>query len=191
VRRILIALILIPNMIPNIGPKYFTIENLMRHSRFRAINCLLALLLSSLVIPRDALAGENSQWLLQTAIYTTHFNPTPEHVNNQRLLNLEYRRPDQWLVGAAVFDNSYGQPSQYLYLGKLWRPFEPAPLVHVKLTGGLLHGYKDEYRDKIPFNSSGIAPAILPAIGLSGKHISGEVIVFGTAGAMLTFGVLW
>ncbi len=162
----------------------------MPHSRFRAITCLLALFIP-LTITGEALAEENSQWLLQTSIYTSHFNPSPEHINNQRLLNLEYRRPDRWLVGAAAFDNSYGQPSQYVYIGKLWRPFEPAPLVHIKLTGGLLHGYKDEYRDKIPMNSNGVAPAILPAIGLSGKHLHSEFILFGTSGAMITAGVLW
>lgn len=64
-------------------------------------------------------------------------------------------------------------------------------MLHAKLTGGLLHGYKDQYRDKIPFNSSGVAPAIVPAIGLSGKHLSSEVNFFGFAGLMVTMGALF
>ena len=94
-------------------------------------------------------------------------------------------------MGAAAFKNSFGQPSQYVYIGKLWRPWDAVPLVHVKLTGGLLHGYKGEYKDKVPFNSdNGIAPLLLPSIGLSGKRFTTDLVIFGTAGALLTIGVL-
>ncbi|MDP1718325.1 MAG: sn-glycerol-3-phosphate transporter [Burkholderiales bacterium] len=142
-------------------------------------------------MPGKAHAQDGARWLLQTSIYTTHFSSNPEHNNNQNLINLEYQRPDRSVFGAAFFDSSFSQPSQYVYYGRIWRPLESAPLVHVKLTGGLIHGYKDKYRDKIPLNGSGIAPAIVPMIGLSGKRISGEVVLFGTAGAMVTLGVLF
>ena len=162
----------------------------MRHLRFRTI-IYFVVLVGSLATSRGVPAEEGGRWLLQTSIYTVHFDSDPKHNNHQKLLNLEYQRTDQWLAGVALFDSSFDQASQYIYFGKLWRPIESAPLVHVKLTGGLIHGYKDEYRDKIPMNSSGIAPAILPAIGLSGKHVSGEVVLFGAAGLMVTFGVLF
>ncbi len=155
---------------------------------FCSIGCCAALL-GSFAMP--AQAEDGARWLLQTSVYTKHFTPSPEHNNNQKLVNLEYQRPDKIVLGAAAFDNSFGQPSQYVYLGKLWRPLESAPMLHVKLTGGLIHGYKDKYRDKIPYNGSGIAPAIIPMIGLSGKHISGEVMLFGTAGVMVAVGVLF
>ena len=161
----------------------------MRRSRFCTIGCFLVLL-GSVAMSGEAPAEEGARWLLQTSIYTTHFNNRP-HNNHQKLLNLEYQRSDQWVVGGAVFDTSFDQPAQYLYFGKLWRPFETEPLIHVKLTGGLIHGYKGEFRDKIPLNSRGVAPAIIPAVGLSGNHISGEVVLFGVAGAMVTLGVLF
>ncbi len=161
----------------------------MRRFRFRTINCFLALL-GSFAIAGKALAEEGARWLLQTSIYTTHFNNRP-HNNNQKLVNLEYQRADQWVVGGAAFDTSFDQFAQYLYFGRLWRPFETEPLIHVKLTGGLIHGYKGEFRDKIPLNSRGVAPAIIPAVGLSGNHVSGEVVFFGAAGAMVTVGVLF
>ena len=53
----------------------------------------------------------------------------------------------------------------------------------------MLHGYKEPYEHKIPFNSSGYAPAILPAAGYCYNRFCSEFIVFGTAGVMLTFGV--
>jgi hypothetical protein len=138
-----------------------------------------------------ARAADTPQWLLQTSLYTIHFQDNPEHNNHQRLASIEYQRADQWLMGGSAFDNSYGQPTQYVYVGKLFRPLDAAPLVHFKLTGGLIHGYKDQYKDKIPLNSRGVAPAIIPAVGLSGRRLSGEVNFFGLAGLMVTMGVLF
>lgn len=135
------------------------------------------------------LINPDDRYLFQTSLYGRHWSPDPRHTNNFRLLNLEVQRPDQWVYGFAYFRNSFDQPSQYLYFGKQWRPFEAYPLVHVKLTGGVLHGYKGEFRDKIPFNGSGFAPALLPSIGLSGKRFTGDFILFGTAGMMLTVGI--
>jgi hypothetical protein len=133
----------------------------------------------------------SGRWLLQTSLYTSHFSPDPQHVNQQNLINLEYWRSDRWLGGVAFFRNSFGQPSQYVYVGKTWRPFGSLPDVHLKLTGGLLHGYKDQFRDKIPFNSAGVAPAILPSIGYSTKRFNTELVLFGTAGLMWTGGVFF
>ncbi len=38
------------------------------------------------------------------------------------------------------------------------------------------------------FNKYGVAPAILPALGFQTRTLGGEVVVFGTAGAMVTLG---
>ena len=162
----------------------------MRHSRLGSSTCC-AVLLGFFTLSGAVFAAEDARWLLQTSIYTKHFHPNPEHNNHQHLLNLEYQRADQWVVGASVFDNSFGQPTQYVYFGMLFRPMESAPLMHLKFTGGLIHGYKSQYRDKIPYNTRGVAPAIIPAIGLSGKHVSGEINFFGIAGVMVSMGVLF
>jgi hypothetical protein len=144
--------------------------------------------------PSDAVAqpeAHKSRWLLQTSIYTDHFSTEERHTNNQRLIGLEWWAADNWILGAASFRNSFDQPSQYLYIGKLWRPLDNYQLVHLKLTWGILHGYKGQYKDKVPFNSdNGIAPLLLPSIGLSGKRFTTDVVFFGTAGALVTIGVL-
>ncbi len=64
------------------------------------------------------------------------------------------------LAGGATFRNSFSQRSNYAYLGK--RFDSDSYPVYLKLTGGLLQGYRGEYRDKIPLNRFGVAPAIIP-----------------------------
>ncbi len=153
------------------------------------------------VLPGNALAQATTsgftssppadRWYFQTSIYTKHFSVNPAHDNTQRLLNLEYWRADNYLAGLALFDNSFGQRSQYAYVGKVWRPFDQSPKVYLKLTGGLLHGYRGEYRDKIPFNGGGIAPAIIPSVGYTWGRLNTELVLFGTAGLMMNVGLFF
>ena len=134
------------------------------------------------------------RFYFQTSIYTGHFNPSEEHVNHSYLVNPEYRFTEswldgQWIAGAGFFNNSFGQASQYVYGGLLWRPFVEAQPLYFKLTAGLLHGYKAPYDEKIPFNKYGVAPAILPSMGYCYVRYCSELIIFGTAGLMVTVGV--
>lgn len=133
---------------------------------------------------------DNGTLRFRTSVYTAHYNPKPEHNNHQKLINVEYIRPDDWLVGLAVFHNSFGQPSQYLYVGKDWTLWQPHPDWRLRgtLTAGLLHGYKGEYKNKIPLNNLGVAPAILPTLGLQYKNVFVEAHLFATAGVMTTVG---
>lgn len=156
------------------------------------IAALAALACASTARAEDRPAAETAaRWYFQTSYYTRHFHEDPAHNNNQRLVNFERIGSDEALVGAAFFYNSFDQPTEYLYVGKMWRPFARAPQVHVKLTGGLIHGYKQDYRDKIPYNEHGVAPAILPSIGISGRNFATEVTLFGIAGVMFTAGFYW
>ncbi|MEZ5729677.1 MAG: hypothetical protein R3E48_17800 [Burkholderiaceae bacterium] len=101
---------------------------------------------------------------------------------------MEYRRQDNWLGGLASFRNSFGQPTQYAYIGYQWQPWDALPSAYLKLTGGIIHGYKGKYKDKIPLNKFHYAPAILPSIGFNYGRLESELIVFGTAGLMVTMG---
>lgn len=162
----------------------------MLPSRFRTILCF-AVLAGFFIVSKESPAEETSYWVLQTSAYTRHFNPDPRHINRQKLVHVEYHWSDQWFVAAGSVTSSFGQPVTYVTYGKQWRPLESVPLLHVKLSGGIYHGYKGEFRDKVPFNSSGFAPAILPSIGLSGKYFSGEVVLFGGNAAMIAVGVVF
>ncbi|WP_431025015.1 hypothetical protein [Halomonas sp. H5] len=128
---------------------------------------------------------------LQAGLYTTHFGSNDDYNNRQDLIGVEVHDTARWFAGAVWFRNSFDQPTWYFYGGRefsFWRPSEALEL-RGKLTGGLLRGYQGEFRDKIPFNRYGIAPAILPSIGVRWNNLDTDLIVFGTAGAMITLGI--
>lgn len=134
-------------------------------------------------------AMELSHVLVQTSLYTDHFSPDPDHTNNQQLMAVELHNPELWFTGFARFKNSFDQDSHYLYVGRelpIWESGDTR--VRAKLTAGALHGYRGEYRDKIPFNRYEVAPAILPTVGASWKRLEADLIVFGAAGLMVTAG---
>ncbi len=128
----------------------------------------------------------------QYAPKTLHFSPSPNHAKWTNMVNFEihskYDRvwgADQTIMGLALFDNSFGQFSQYIYWGQRW---DLHPNIYAKVTAGLLHGYKGQYRDKIPFNKVGVAPAIVPSIGLRLGNASIEGILLGGSAFMFAAG---
>lgn len=130
---------------------------------------------------------EKGFWQVQTSVYTRHFSPDPDHNNRQRLIGLEWNDASAWLFGGATFRNSYDQQSLYGYAGKR---FESADYpVYVKLSGGLLYGYKGEYRDKIPLNNLGVAPVIIPSVGAHLGPITAELVVLGVSATMINVGL--
>jgi hypothetical protein len=135
----------------------------------------------------NASAMEIAEWRFQTSIYTHHWSSDPDHVSNSKLLDIEFETTKRWIGGFAYFDNSFGQPSQYLYAGYSW-PLFKTDWAYFKVTGGLLHGYKDPYEDKIPANGLGVAPAIVPTFGFKYKRILTEFQILGTAAITWTIG---
>jgi hypothetical protein len=135
----------------------------------------------------NASAMEIAEWRFQTSIYTHHWSSDPDHVSNSKLIGFEFETTKRWIGGFAYFDNSFGQPSQYLYAGYEW-PLFKTDWAYFKLTGGLLHGYKDPYEDKIPANGLGIAPAIVPTFGFKYKRVLTEIQILGTAALTWTVG---
>ena len=131
---------------------------------------------------------EGDQFYFQTSLYTVHYSPKDEHNNKQNLINLELQKASQWLAGLALFKNSFGQSSQFGYLGYNWTIPYTQDFMYFKFVGGLMHGYDGQYKDKIPLNQAGIAPAVIPSIGLRYKRIQSEIALFGAAGAMWTIG---
>ena len=128
------------------------------------------------------------RWFVFTSVYTKHFDPDPEHVNNQKLIGLEAQMTNNWLFGFATFDNSFGQRSEYLYAGYKWSLLQSKHW-YFKVTGGLLHGYKEPYEDKIPLNGLGVAPAILPTLGFRYKFFVTEASLAGIAAVHVTAGI--
>jgi hypothetical protein len=129
--------------------------------------------------------------MTQVAWGAVHYRSSPEHKGHSWLVGAEWQSPSHWLGGYSHFNNSYDQKSHYLYGGYWWRIGERDPNWYAKLTGGVIHGYKNPYEDKIPFNHSGVAPAIVPALGYKMNRFNAQVNFFGTAGFMVTLGYDW
>ena len=140
----------------------------------------------------DTWLRDGDELFFQYAPKTVHFHPSPNHAKWTHLLNAEIRSQydrvwgaDQTLFGVALFDNSFGQFSQYVYWGQKW---DLHPNFYAKVTAGLLHGYRGKYRDKIPFNRAGIAPAIIPTLGVRYGNVSIEGILLGGSAAQFAIG---
>ena len=158
---------------------------------------MLLMLLILMPATRSAhaeLFQQGNTLMIQAAPATIHFHPDPEHADFSWMLGLEWQAPSRWLAGAAYFNNSFDQKCQYLYFGKSWsldfisdRPLFKDHL-YVKLTGGVVLGYKGRYEDKIPFNHNGIAPGLIPALGYQYGDFNIQANLLGDAGLMFTLG---
>ncbi len=148
---------------------------------------LISLVLLLLVMAGNVTAFEIAEWRFQTSLYTRHWDPDPEHVNHSKLLNIAFETTSGWIYGFAHFDNSFGQPSQYLYTGRSW-PLFHQDWAYFKLTGGFLHGYKGRFKDKIPLNDLGVAPGLVPTFGLKHKRFLTELQILGNSAITVTAG---
>ena len=134
------------------------------------------------------------RFYFQFAFYAWHFHYDPDHQQSY-LFDSEYHFKEtwlggQWIAGLALFQNSFGQFSQYIFGGLVWRPIETEQPFYVKLTAGPLHGYTGQYQHKVPFNHDGWAPAIIPGVGYCVmKRYCGEFVLLGTNAALFTIGV--
>lgn len=171
------------------------------------LTCLV--LLSMFITPMTEAKGvftDGDELLLQTSLWTKHYSDEPDHVNEQKLINAEWYFPEntldpgntdsswrdeiRWLAGGATFKNSFDQQSFYLYGGGRYDyALGENTDAYFKLTAGLLHGYRGEYQDKIPFNGLGVAPVILPAVGVAYRRMNVEIVPFAAAGVMINIGV--
>jgi hypothetical protein len=153
----------------------------------------IPILLAALLMAQagHALAEDNAQgkgfWYAQTSVYTRHYSPDPEHNNHQDLIGIERNQASGWVFGGATFRNSFRQRSNYAYVGKRYDSSE-YPL-YLKLTGGLLQGYRGDYKDKIPLNRYGVAPVIIPSVGTHYGPLAAELVFLGANAAMVTSGV--
>ena len=136
----------------------------------------------------SAYADRQYNWVVRTSIYTTHFSHDPEHNNDSQLIGIDYYLSDHpgWLVGGNTFRNSWDQRSVYLYAGRRFDWVDNR--LYGKLTAGVLWGWRGEHQDAIPLNQLGVAPAIIPAIGVQAGRFTSEFVVFGINGLMINIG---
>ena len=156
--------------------------------KYIGICYLLILAYTSSALAQDGTQQKDDGfWYVQTSVYTRHFSPDPEHNNNQDLIGIERNETSGLVYGVATFRNSFSQRSFYTYAGKRFDS-DTYP-VYLKLTGGLLQGYRGEYKNKIPLNRFGVAPVIIPSVGAHYGSVAAELVLLGFNAAMITTGV--
>jgi hypothetical protein len=129
------------------------------------------------------------QWDVLLSPYAHHWNDNPEH-KRVNLISFDRYMPGKRFCGLALFTNSFGQGSAYAHVGKRWDGLLGQPKVFAKVSAGLIYGYRGAYKDKIPFNNYGIAPAVIPALGYQlNARDSVQVMMLGDAGFLLAWGL--
>ena len=131
--------------------------------------------------------SEKDRIYFQLATYA-HFSSSDEHQGPALYFGAEVQKPSQRLYGLGLFNNSFGQFSQYLYFGKQYNLPRVHQNLHFKLTAGIVHGYKEEHRDDLPITFGDFAPFITPSIGLHDDHWSADLVLLGIRAVMVNIG---
>ncbi len=134
------------------------------------------------------------RFYFQFAYYTIHFHYDADHQQSY-LFDAEYHFKEtwlggQWIAGMALFQNSFGQFSQYLFGGLVWRPIEDVPAVLRQADGGSAarlfgpvpgQGSFQQFRRRARDHSRHRL--------LRAKRYCGEFVLLGTNAALLTIGM--
>ena len=145
-------------------------------------------LLTCMSMSHAGVFGDGDRVMLEFGPYVAHWVDNDSHNQWPRLVGVEWESGSHWLGGAAFFRNSYYQNAAYLYAGKRWFLDRVNPNLYVKLTAGVVYGYKDPYEDRLPVNDNGYGLGIVPALGYQLGRANAQIVFLGTAGAAFTFG---
>ncbi len=155
-----------------------------------ALWCLLLLFAGSGVWAEEKQNGQTRDWswYIQGGAYI-HPQDRDDYEGPPILGSIEYHKKNNWFGGLALFNNSFGQFSQYLYLGKQFYPWKSLPHTRIKLTAGVVQGYKDEHYDTLPIrwgDSWGLG--FVPSIGYQKGRVGYDVAILGVAGLLFAVG---
>jgi hypothetical protein len=84
-------------------------------------------------------------------------------------------------VGGIYFRNSFNQPCGYVFGQKSYTWGGGDDGLFLKITAGILYGYKPPHDHSVPFNVKGFAPGFLPIVGYKYGRVTAEFTIFGAA----------
>ena len=129
-------------------------------------------------------------WRLMVAPFTTiHFSYDPDH-KDVFLIGAEHEHPNGVVWGGTVFDNSFGQPSAYAFVGQRLYRWSQWDALYAEWTVGILYGYTGQYKHKVPLNFNGFSPGAVAGVGWKfTRTLAGQVNILGTSGMMFQLSV--
>jgi len=129
--------------------------------------------------------GQDKVLTWQFSPLTYHYSEDPEH-KPVVMVGLEREHSNAKVDGLALFTNSFGQPTIYIYpWGGIYKSIFGFEHLSFKWTAGLLYGYRQPYENKVPMNFKGFSPVLIPAVAYEfAPGWSAQVNVLGTAGLM-------
>jgi hypothetical protein len=132
---------------------------------------------------------EHDRWYAQVGAYA-HWRDDDAFAGVPWFAGIEYHPDQRWFGGFSMFNNSFGQFSQYLYLGAQFHPLDSYPGIRIKLSAGVVQGYKDEHYDTLPIRWGGSwGLGFVPAIGYQKGRVGVDVAVLGVGGLLFLVGV--
>ena len=127
-------------------------------------------------------------WLYAQVGAYTHYSDDEDFDGAPVMLTVEVRNARNRLYGLSLFNNSFGQFSQFAYVG--WE--YPLPRLHryarAKLVLGLVHGYRDEFEGELPLSFGNFAPGLVPAIGFKKDGFGVDLVILSNAALMIAVG---
>ena len=159
------------------------------------VRCLKLLLVCGIVLtalPGFAAQQEATEAPADSAVWRMEFSPWTHHYRFSEeykyvwAVGLERETPDRAMYGLTAFSNSFGQPSAYAYYGHVFNNvLDRTEALYLKLTIGIIYGYKVPFEDRVPLNYYGFSPAIIPAAGWRfDKNWSIQTNLLGTSAIM-------
>ena len=130
-------------------------------------------------------------WRAVVSPVTQHWRPSDEH-RHVWAVGAERWTLEGTVAGGAFFNNSFGQPSGYAYLGRRYTGLLGQPTMYAQWTAGLMYGYKGQYASKVPLNHNGFSPGAVLALGFEfTPQTALQYNLLGDAGVMFQISHRW
>jgi hypothetical protein len=152
------------------------------------IATILLGLFCATAVGEDAPDPSKGRWYVQVGAYT-HYSDSEEYEEAPLFGGVEHQNERRTITGFSVFNNSFGDFAQYLYLGKEFRPWQKHPGFRFKLTVGVVHGYEGKHQEIFPIrwgDSWGIGA--VPTMGYQWKRLGLDLALLGNSGILFLVG---
>lgn len=130
----------------------------------------------------------SSSWYVQGGAYL-HYSHKSYYEGPPIFGGIEHINEKKTIIGLSLFNNSFGDFTQYLYWGKQWNPWKNHEAIRIKLTVGIVHGYKGEHQDVTPvYWGDAWGLGAVPAIGYQKNRLGFDLALLGNSGALFLVG---